>query len=501
MLQVEPQNSRTRHDGYLNLKPLAHSSPKLFYWWPLQSGCTNSKVAPVLGFMPMRAFEDRELLYWLPMNLSAQADSRLIGRTFQMLRFLTNRLLLGESKPVKMTLRPLEVLFVTVVMVEVIIGSSAKAQSHDFSTVGVRDNPVATAGSTPGSMVAKIEVIATGEESGYSLTLRDGSTLKLLRGPEAKIEFQRLIPVEREFVNALGAGAFVSAASYIEDQYVANRETERSLEQDPRVKRARRVGQFIVAMRDAIFVSTFSAAKQFWQHSREHRQERVTEFGFEFAFRLDIQGGASKTAINQNIPMMFKISFDRAQRDVVFRWGRRFENLSEGGVVNAGIRLETKAFLIRGSDRRASKRGSGWYPPSIPWLAPVVDFGHGYSAIGLVFSALNLSDYLVWTAFLNTVNEFNERQASYRISFARLKKLETWLNWGERAWDRSLDGLEAAAISIEKASRVQPIRNELTVAELQDYWQQDRVRGIVELDRATRTCENLFMSSPASLIH
>lgn len=238
---------------------------------------------------------------------------------------------------------------------------------------------------------------------------------------------------------ALKASEILTVESMVASGRVSEAESDLAVQRDAKILAesltSREMGRptylrkFLMFMKDAIYTSTVEAFKNH-RSANTSLKPRVTESGYQIAFRGEIQIGMGSINFVRNIPVMLSIGFDREKRSIVFRRGMRTEKMSGGTAMLLGGRVEFRRYRMNsdeassGDQRKnyAKIRGTSWYPPSLPIVSPVADSAPGYQSegVGFGFNLPNLfapSTLLVDAAFaaMNTVNSFEETQRVYAI--------------------------------------------------------------------------------------
>ncbi len=203
---------------------------------------------------------------------------------------------------------------------------------------------------------------------------------------------------------------------------------ERSAVRDIRWKTSRTF-KVLRYLHTAIVQSTIEAARQFYTTTKG--MGRIQEFGFQIAFRSEIQIGAGKVNITKNYPVLLSIGYNRERRALSFRRSIRSEKMAGGVAMNVAGKVEFRLYALNartveataeriannklnrsGGKPEVGFKGQVWYPPSIPILSPVFDAAPGYASVGFSIGA-NLADFVPGTYLLNTVSEFEDRQRVY----------------------------------------------------------------------------------------
>lgn len=199
-----------------------------------------------------------------------------------------------------------------------------------------------------------------------------------------------------------------------------------------------RIRKIMAAIKDATYTSAIAA----WKEDRKAVKALGgpwKERGFQVGLRVDIQVGIGKFNFTKNFPVMLSFGYNRDRRTIVFRHGFRHEAMEAGTAFQVGARVEFRFYSLHSYESLAldprpqfSKvKGKSWYPPSIPFIAPVLDYAPGFVSRGLTFGGNISSVILPQSIFLdvglsamNTVVDFQETQREYS---AELSDAPEWM--------------------------------------------------------------------------
>lgn len=200
---------------------------------------------------------------------------------------------------------------------------------------------------------------------------------------------------------------------------------EDSLGVDPSEPKAGKVKQFLRFLNEAILLSTYEAAKSNWAN-RHALRGLTNEFGLQITLKAEFQLGIGRYNVLKNLPLMLSFGYRRDTREVMIRGGTRQEVMSGGTAISAGVKIEIRHYRrISGGDKGALQvEGISWYPPALPMISAVADSSPTYRSSGLVFG-LNLADLIPGLYFVNTVNQFSDKEVFVRA--LRLPSLRAWI--------------------------------------------------------------------------
>jgi hypothetical protein len=194
----------------------------------------------------------------------------------------------------------------------------------------------------------------------------------------------------------------------------------------PRQTVRERLRKFYSFIRDAVWVSAIQASRN-RKASMAENKDKISEWGYQIAFRGEFQFGVGKRNFTRNFPVMLSFGYNRQNKTLVFRRGYREESVADG-VATPGWKVEFRRYRLfaDGADAAdprpnyAKLKGTSWYPPSIPIFSPVADSAPGYQSEGFALGSSIQSLFLPQTlwldvpfALLNTVTSFEETQRVY----------------------------------------------------------------------------------------
>lgn len=211
-------------------------------------------------------------------------------------------------------------------------------------------------------------------------------------------------------------------------------ETVLGLSDKSQVKeRASGLRSLLKTLNEAILVSTYRAAKEYFQNGKTLKG-LTNEFGLQVTLKAEFQFGLGRINITKNLPIVISLGYRKDTREVLLGLGRRSEVMSGGSAFSAGVKVELRKYSRISSTRgTAQVEGVSWYPPALPMLSLVGDHGANYRSAGIVFG-LNVADLIPGLYFVNTVNEFEDREIF--VGSIRVPAISSWIHHGKRALNR-----------------------------------------------------------------